>query len=65
MFKIGDIVEAVDQTNGWGNVSEGDIGEVVRILPTTGLIIANFPAQRNWRGYGKCFRLIDEQLEND
>lgn len=54
-FKVGDKVKAVKETHCWGEVKPGDIGVITKVLD--GLYVADFPAQKGWRGKEECFEL--------
>lgn len=55
MFKIGDKVKVIKQTNGWGDVRENDIG-IVNYVGKTDLSV-DFPNQKQWLGSFECFVL--------
>lgn len=64
-LQVGDVVEVVDQTHSWGRVKRGDIGVVQGIDARTGTYKVGFPSQSGWSGFENCFKLVNEQLEND
>lgn len=53
---IGDEVEAIDQSHGWGSVNKGDIGKVTNV--TKEYYVVDFPKQKAWNGKRNCFRRV-------
>lgn len=59
-FKIGDKVRVIDQTNGWGRVKKGDIGNIVKHAHDNTWVV-KFPEDSCWYGKEKCFELVEEK----
>lgn len=57
-FKVGDKVRVIGETNGWGKVKKGDIGEVIRINYHDSYAV-KFPKDSCWYGKEKCFELVE------
>lgn len=54
-FKVGDIVVAVKETSGWGEVKPQDIG-IITSAKDQDHLYADFKEQQGWMGQSKCFR---------
>lgn len=56
-FKVGDKVEAVDQSHGWGGVEKGEIGVIteVDVNPNTNYTV-NFSEHLSWKADEKVLK---------
>ena len=64
-FKIGDRVQAIDESNGWGKVEYGDIGVVVHVPKNKhGVYRVNFDKHSGWDGTEECF-ILEESAPKD
>jgi hypothetical protein len=52
-FKVGDYVEVIAESHGWGNIEYGNIGVVKAIYNTT--LDVDFEFQKDWTGTFDCF----------
>lgn len=56
IFHVGDTVRAMEQSHGWGVISKGDVGKVVKVCKD-GLEV-DFQNRKNWFGRYRCFVLV-------
>ena len=61
-FNVGDKVEVLSESDGWGNVSAGDIGMVRSVSGDT--LNVDFPSNSNWIGNKSCFKLISSKSKS-
>lgn len=54
-FDVGDTVRVMQQSHGWGDISKGNVGTVVKVCKD-GLEV-DFQNQKNWFGRYRCFVL--------
>lgn len=56
-FRVGQTVQIINETHGWGDVEKDDIGTISAILPS-GIIVVITRSHGNWKGEAHCFKLI-------
>ena len=61
-YEIGDKVEVINESHGWGKVEKGDIGTVTKIIQY-GLLVS-FQNQSGWEGTFDCFVKVNAMKEN-
>jgi hypothetical protein len=63
-FKIGDRVQVIDQSDGWGDIEYGDIGVVVHVPKNKhGVYKVDFGKESGWNGTEECFILEESAPE--
>ena len=55
-FNVGERVRVIAETHAWGRVKAGDVGVVKKIDGDK--ISVDFPAQKDWAGFSRCFQKI-------
>lgn len=63
LFNIGDMVEVIEESHGWGEVTRGDIGEIIGSYEKGEVYYVNFPNHSGWVGHEWCFKLINTPIK--
>lgn len=63
-FYIGDKVEVIGATNGWGSVVPGDIGAITSLCGDNRYFVDFEGKQSGWIGDESCFKLVKSCKEN-
>jgi hypothetical protein len=69
-FKVGDRVQLIAESHGWGCVGKGDIGTVIRkssSFEEEDVYFVDFGEHKDacWKGYESCFELVEESMQGE